>query len=99
MSHSPLPWKTEVLADSLRVVVDRGAGEFTDDVCVLGDCRREDNQGNAAFIVRACNAHGALVAALRSLSDRKMLDRFEDREVRAMVAEFAEEVLSKTEAA
>ena len=64
-AHTPTPWK----ADSLQPIVWSPVGEY--------ECReiiaetRDTNipngtaTANAAFIVRACNAHDDLVAALR----------------------------------
>jgi hypothetical protein len=76
-NHTPTPWFVGAQNDALYII-DRKPRPSTDDiapnqdVCVVA---KTYNQGratgredaNAAFIVRACNAHNDLVAALKNL--------------------------------
>jgi len=54
--HTPTPWDLQTLRVSLVPVMIRVNG-YT----------KETAEANAAFIVRACNNHDALVGALQSL--------------------------------
>ena len=75
MSHTPTPW--------YALVCDvKGHGSLLNDTgLMIADCAyatEHENEGevNAAFIVRACNAHEALVAALRDACDFVTPDRW-----------------------
>jgi hypothetical protein len=63
-THTPTPWYTE-LDRSIRA--DDGDGHVA--LLAGSDFNVATEEANAAFIVRACNAHDALVAALRELID------------------------------
>lgn len=57
--HTPTPWNVEGRGNAkARCFIE--AGEFR-----IVECVTRDHDANAAFIVRACNAHDDLVAALR----------------------------------
>lgn len=61
-THTPTPYTIEL--DTNPITIVDGNGE------VVAYCGHSDipaNQRNAAFIVRACNAHDALVKAARNL--------------------------------
>jgi hypothetical protein len=64
--HTPTPWT--VMADGRHIV--RNTKDGTTIVADCGEPSRhfvkEPEKGNAAFIVRACNSHEALVAALKA---------------------------------
>lgn len=62
--HTPTPWKYD--KESNRIYAKGGADwiyTLDEGVALESD---EQHEANAAFIVKACNSHGALVAALRS---------------------------------
>jgi hypothetical protein len=66
--HTPTPWTAEPGASHYEIHCERGAESVPHatqvaNVLMLGE-RREACRANAAFIVRACNAHDELVAAL-----------------------------------
>ena len=66
--HTPGPWKAVRDNSHLRlqqwdVYADNGRGKLLAEV--LGD----NAEANADFIVRACNAHDDLLAALRGLTN------------------------------
>lgn len=66
--HTPTPWKVCDIAvnDQWHVGSTIGAADPADGRRVCDVSRIPANyQANAAFIVRACNAHDALVAALK----------------------------------
>lgn len=64
--HSPLPWQLSVLDDTRILDANR-----TDIVATLGDYDADTDwprmEANAAFIVRAVNAHDELVDMLGAL--------------------------------
>jgi hypothetical protein len=60
--HTPTPWTVHVLAEKPYVVADvsiRGAQV----IATVGGRTAEEQTANAAFIVRAVNAHNKLVEA------------------------------------
>ena len=62
--HTPEPWRIWRDADPkepLQII-----GMETDFVCTIA-MENTNARANAAFIVKACNAHADLLAALRSL--------------------------------
>ena len=67
--HSPLPWK----ADGADVL---SGGSLTCRILdynrrvIASDIGRDEAEGNAAFIARACNNHEELLAALRVMTTR-----------------------------
>lgn len=61
--RTPTPWETEKPEDSNGYVYVRGVDGEEAAVCYAAP----KSDGNAAFIVRACNAHDALVSALSDL--------------------------------
>jgi len=73
--HTPTPWKAvrenahPTGGALLGVFVDRADGSCIAET--FSNCGQSDAEcrANAAFIVRACNAHDALVAALSDLED------------------------------
>lgn len=80
--HSKLPWKL-CGADGIyagddrgtKIAATRGGHTFHIDLC------REEVEANAAFIVKACNAHEKLVAALEFIRDEyeSVISNFEYR--------------------
>ena len=59
--HSPLPWRIEVHPDNdVTYIRPAGDGDFWVDAMPMYHDGR-----NAEFIVRACNTHGDLLAALK----------------------------------
>ena len=61
--HTPLPWTAEV-----HHIVSRDTDGIArnNDNSSVAVAHGPDKESNAAFIVRACNAHDELVAALES---------------------------------
>jgi len=65
--HTPTPWHTgEGKAERIIYAAD---GFAVADATVFHGLHVESPTANAAFIVRACNAHDELVAALKGLLD------------------------------
>lgn len=56
-AHTPTPWKTDATNDKV-------IGIWDDETKTLIQIARCTSPRHAAFIVRACNSHAALVAAL-----------------------------------
>lgn len=80
--HTPTPWVKEVINDfyngdiiSIRTASGQSSEPdnpaYEDDPSIAGIwCTNATSQANADFIVRACNAHDDLVAALGWALDR-----------------------------
>jgi hypothetical protein len=67
--HTPTPWKTE----TPKGWEQKGLTAIWSDGVMVATCGRQgtqEQQDNAAFIVRACNSHDALVAALEIAVER-----------------------------
>lgn len=68
--HTPTPWRRDIgKADKavLMKMIEAGnlfEGVFAEEQCVA---LCGDNGADSAFIVRACNAHDALVEALKAM--------------------------------
>jgi hypothetical protein len=69
MSHTPTPWLYEITSDHAPafIYVENSDNDLAG--IAIADCKAVDLtyaecDANAAFIVRACNAHDELVAAL-----------------------------------
>lgn len=63
--HTPTPWRADYSGPASRAVEGPGG-----ELIALGAMQSEDgdtDEANVAFIVRACNAHDALVKALANL--------------------------------
>lgn len=58
--HTPVPWDTEPTAGHDRHGQSAIYGEDGKDIAIV-----YDGQANAEFIVRACNSHDDLLAALK----------------------------------
>lgn len=82
--HTPTPWKMEQWGENHFAVVSDNDGQ---NHAVMQDiyCYAPEKAANAAFIVRACNAHEALVRELQAMYDH-MIDRGEDEESDGMIA-------------
>lgn len=66
--HTPTPWETvELNPESWHIWPNNGKDTFRIATCYCHQLGGEDAKANAAFIVRAVNAHDDLVAALRKL--------------------------------
>jgi hypothetical protein len=66
MKHTPTPWRTAEGAVSILVDLPDHAPQVTQKITdVNGTLSAKERIANAAFIVRAVNAHDDLVAALR----------------------------------
>jgi hypothetical protein len=80
-AHTPTPWQYD--EDALHVFVN-GSGVEGDGAVIcevwpgFGSGESKEREANAAFIVRACNAHDDLVAALRGLVNADV-DRLSDQ--------------------
>ena len=62
--HTPVPWKVQSALSNphLRIVGDRG---LIASIAGSGPVVQKGFEANAAFIVRACNSHGALLEACK----------------------------------
>lgn len=71
MQHTPTPW-TNPTDGGIKAPAEcttlRSGRKVPFRVCTMQDGDRETVRANAAFIVRACNAHDELVAALREMT-------------------------------
>lgn len=81
--HTPTPWKAieheNKNAFEGNIVIT--PNDMNDAVCTVWTCdTEEETQANAAFIVRACNSHAALVEALEDLFNCCMAEIDEDGE-------------------
>lgn len=72
--HTPTPW-TVNFKGSADIVADFGGNDIA--IATIDGPKdkthhliHEEHQANAAFIVRACNAHDALVGACKYVSKR-----------------------------
>lgn len=81
MNHTPTPWKVRTLPERYGGWCFIEAPEVVAGQSVAGDYHREvmgddypEREGDAEFIVRACNSHDALVEALEILErpDRQL---------------------------
>ena len=73
MNHTPTPWGTKS-----RSGWDTGNAAVWSGPTLVAQCGRQgtpEQLANAAFIVRACNAHEALVEALERLMRYESEDR------------------------
>jgi hypothetical protein len=76
--HTPSPWRVvRNYHDRIYIVGPRNDGKSTisDRICSVQQ-PRAGGGGNADFIVRACNAHEELLAALKALTDPPYPDGF-----------------------
>lgn len=84
--HTAGPWKLEYIGKTVRVVTDEPGADYGDDVAVLPNT--EQCTADAAFIVRACNAHDELVEAAKSaeaiFARQKWVDGSTDPEAAAL---------------
>lgn len=63
-------------------------GAVGDAVCLVAptaNCTPQD-EANAAFIVRACNVHDELVAALNAIADADLATNFDDEYLQSLQA-------------
>ncbi|MGR3218615.1 MAG: hypothetical protein ACUZ8H_02205 [Candidatus Anammoxibacter sp.] len=64
MSHTDLPWhKNKNYADCIHAE----HGDMVTDLSYVRVNSKEINEANAAFIVKACNNHYQILAALKSV--------------------------------
>lgn len=68
--HTPLPWDYFTGRTRHHVEVAYGAPGMGTAICSVP----KSQEANAEFIVRACNAHYDLLAALEALYDRRTSD-------------------------
>lgn len=86
--HTPTPWgfgdlekgskrpMWEHIVDSHGTQISTVMQSIVRGCQVIGPETQEEAEANAAFIVRACNAHEALVAALKALiTDAEAMDK------------------------
>lgn len=66
MEHSKLPWESLFYEDGVIEIVEIREEE-SDTIAVLSPDTADNSYNNAAFIVKACNEHGALKAKVYSL--------------------------------
>src|SRR3990167_1394234 len=71
-SHTPTPWKSE----KGNIVPVNITKKTLNIIAYVESHGSRDGSANAAFIVRDCNAHEALVAALRDACDFVTPDRW-----------------------
>lgn len=76
-AHTPTPWKYR--ADD-RLIVTSHEGQGILGTLHIAELRNQgqETEANAAFIVRACNSHAELVAALCEVSRESGADNLTD---------------------
>ena len=75
--HTPTPWSVDDTRLGIMAGYQSIAQTFRDRSKTIAD-REAEAQANAAFIVRACNAHEQLVEALKQTADTlwNLADKF-----------------------
>ncbi|MBU6232602.1 hypothetical protein KGP36_08315 [Patescibacteria group bacterium] len=69
MNHTPTPYMIESDTDPITIIrQERGCG-YGEVIAHCGSAKIPANHRHAAFIVRACNAHEALVAVATKISE------------------------------
>lgn len=74
VKHTPLPWK------------QNNVGDVVSGKTVILETYDNQDEANAAFIVRACNAHYALIEALEGLLKEMNGYGDEEHEAKAIAA-------------
>lgn len=69
VAHSPLPWR-KAFSENQQWLVVNGLGDDGDVIARIPRFKDFIDQADAEFIVRACNAHDELIAALRAIKRR-----------------------------
>jgi hypothetical protein len=88
--HTALPWHAEETEDGIWTI--RAPGEppiISFQLAKLSGRNLPNMEANAAFIVRACNAHDDLVRALRNLSWLQPGDQIGSSDVESIRAALA----------
>lgn len=62
--HTPTPWEVSLRNAGAAIIAPAASGKIHEATIICSGLG--GHRGNAAFIVRACNAHDELVAALRN---------------------------------
>lgn len=62
-THTPGPWEVSYSTNFPDQQTIQAVG--SDRILALIDCNDEQDEANAAFIVRACNSHEAMLEALK----------------------------------
>ena len=70
-THTSTPWKCRNQRGPIREAIDIGGEQLT---CTAYGMDPQHTEANASFIVRACNAHDALVAALEDAAEQMERD-------------------------
>ena len=79
--HTATPWKAgrpNVFRNERRIFIMDDTEDGTGNVAAVYAQAGTEGEANAAFIVKACNSHGALVKALEKLFDGGYLQTGED---------------------
>jgi hypothetical protein len=90
MTHTPTPWVALPTAFNEGFTISAQPSPvlrgFTKQIAFVGDKADEETKANAAFIVKAVNAHDELVAALKGCLDALLSSTEEDADyVEAMI--------------
>ena len=86
-THSPLPWRILDVLTEVEIVTDRNTAHETESLVQFKGQRNA--KVDAAFIVRACNNHYQLLAALKNTLD--YLPRQEYLQVCTIIADAQKE--------
>tara|TARA_R110000868_G_scaffold23596_3_gene94767 strand:- start:192 stop:503 length:312 start_codon:yes stop_codon:yes gene_type:complete len=74
-THTPTPWiVSPPLGEGAIQIQSTGLNAYGNWIVAEVPDRTEEDKANAAFIVRACNAHEELVAALEELLNEAQVD-------------------------
>ncbi len=68
-SHTPTPWRVFDVLTDIEIVTDQPTAAAT--ISIVQFKGQRNAQADAAFIVRACNAHDVLFDALKDLVERE----------------------------
>ena len=94
--RTPGPWQYVIGQSGTRGLICTTTGETVVNIHAPAQI-----EANAAFIVRACNAHDDLLAALKYIATRKYNDRGYDENMRPFICdlqETARDAIAKAEA-
>ncbi len=89
-NHTPTPWSYVAYNDGYALVQETGAPytQYSSDIGDIGAVTSDPKyikEANAAFIVRACNSHAALVEALETVQSNLLWYREEYPEAQSGV--------------
>lgn len=92
MTHAPLPWVFREQGDANEFCLLTAEGKWVIAFLQNGELMVERQREIAAFIVRACNAHDDLLAALKTVTE--LLEGFRENPIDADLDEDEEPIIA-----